>query len=137
MAPPYSPMAQHEASRHGLTRPSQTVNGLHLAQSRRQIRFSMNMRIVQPSSPCRGEAREMRPPSPCAYLTKTPFKLLFVSTTDPHSILLSSLSHRPIRHPPQGCGLTCHSWRRGFCLLGNVSIGCCFSNDVIPFYHQS
>ena len=103
-APPSSPMTQHKAPKHGLTRPSQTVNGLRLPPSRGQICLSTNMRIMQPSSPCRGKASRynllFQPPIlPHSLL----YRSSFVSRSDPNSRLSSDVT--PINHPLQGCGL--------------------------------
>ena len=113
MAPSLSPMAQQEASRlsHTIQR---AVNGQHLAPSRKPIRLSTNMRIMQPSSPCGGKASRnallFHSPSPhsilsrprsCPTLNLTPCLLVALprlSHCHPHSLFFSLTSHTLIIH---------------------------------------
>jgi len=111
MVPSSSPMAQHEALRHGRSHTTQpTVNGQRLASSHEQIHLITNTRIVHPSSPCRGKAiRNSLLFKPLILPHSLLYRSFFVSCSDS---LSRSRSRSPSLSPARKCSSVVLLWTR-------------------------
>ena len=133
MAPPSSPMAQHEAPRPGLTRPSRTVKGKCFAAARGQIHTARTIRIAllyfvisRRSQPARSFCLQ-----------------LHTSHTLSSLSLLSFSPHAHQSSTRRDVVFQLSFLEAGFSPAWNVRLGCCccccccLFKDVIPVYRQS